>query len=53
MRTHRQMYDQLFQSVQYLLMCCLNLLDVVEFDNSFSYVRTKKIRYLIVVEPPK
>jgi hypothetical protein len=26
--------------------------DVFEFDNTFSYLRTKKVRYQIFVEPP-
>lgn len=27
-------------------------IDVVEFDNTFSYLRSKKLRYHIIVDPP-
>lgn len=46
-------------SVFYTLVCHfqhrdhISFSDVVEFDNSFSYIRSKKIWYSITVEKPK
>lgn len=31
---------------------CISCLDVVTFDNTFSLLRPKKVRYYIVVDPP-
>ena len=33
-------------------MCIFFYPDVVEFDNSFSFIKSKKVRYSIVVLPP-